>query len=458
MDENTDQTNFWLAWRATCAVADCVDAEKLVSKCQMQKAYAISRHRPEEAAEYDRVIADADNVVILTKEIVKSTNKVCRKELYRWMGVYDGARVSSLQDKIESWTDSNPVDGCAMMEMEADRYNKKEIMGKAWKSYLFEDIRNRPGGQNCNLFGYVKSMIATMTKESFSKEELFREKTDGRGTLVPTKPIVVDSDAQKPLTSALAAEVCQVVSFFGEYVDKESANADKWDEDHWICLYCHLNDIPINTPAVAELCKRGKTAISELYDELFFDMWRSIRNANGLHGKISYSAVARAMSANLARELDCKMSRISVHERLEEIRKRREWKNEFDDSLRVADFVGAYADSYGGVDQLNPKSKDSWIAMYCIVNRLPVETFAASGLCDEGVESMVKHFNVVRRDFLRELNAFGKKNNISLLAMRNAFEGNAQKVISEHMKKMIFFKDLEMIRAKIGTQPENVGG
>ena len=33
MDNTTDQTNFWLAWQATCAAVKCIDRDALEKAC-----------------------------------------------------------------------------------------------------------------------------------------------------------------------------------------------------------------------------------------------------------------------------------------------------------------------------------------------------------------------------------------------------------------------------------------
>ena len=312
MNETTDQTNFWLGWRATCAAADCTDVAKLSKACE------------QDPQSYWTVLSDLEGTAALSMEIIKSMNKKFKESMAFFNNLYGKRRNSEFMDEVDGWSDTSPRDGCAFMLLEEYLYDKKAIKGRPFKNYLFEDVGGRSGGLGPNLCGYAKLTLRTIARNSFSKalRDLPREGNDGE--LLPENE--GSTEERVDLTSLPAnerAEINEVIRFFGEYVDElGSSDGDEspaWDQDHWISIYCALHQMPINNPDVAGLCRRSKSMLAVVYKQTVNNLLLVLRKRL----RASDRAIARAMDTGIPAILDEKMKGMPFYGELEAIRLQR---------------------------------------------------------------------------------------------------------------------------------------
>lgn len=251
MDRKTDYTNFWIAWKATCAIRDCLDREILVSKCREAIAQQGS------AAGFAEVAEKADQVASLARDMMVSTNREFVNKLNYFS--CNGKRSSVFGDEVDAWKDNC---GSAFEIVEAELYEKQTIKGHPFKSYLFEQIGSRKGCISGNLHGYIKLMIRSIVRNSFGKESFIEPKENDEGQSMEvaygTSDDRNDTWARSP---ELNSEIREVGEFFKHYLEELGG---EWDKDYWIALYAGLNKMPINNPEVAALCRRGKSALAEL--------------------------------------------------------------------------------------------------------------------------------------------------------------------------------------------------
>ena len=312
MDDTTDQTNFWLAWKATCAAADCIDAAKLSEACA----------RDEQS--YHSVIEDLQGTVKLSREMIASTNNKFRSSLSHFNGLYGKRRSSEFADEVERWSDADPRNGCAFMLLESRLYDKKSIKGRPFKNYLYEDIGTRAGGIGGNLYGYVKLMLQTIARDSFSKYSRIQPVEGKDGGLVPgDEGSTEDRIDLASLSPSEMAEVNEISRFFGEYVAELGFSDDDeppvWDQDHWISMYCALHQIPINNPEVARLCRRSKSMLAVVYRQTVDNLLLVLKKRL----KANCRAIAWAMDTDIPAILDENMKDMPFYGELEKIRLRR---------------------------------------------------------------------------------------------------------------------------------------
>jgi hypothetical protein len=314
MDSNTDQTNFWLAWHATCAAVDCTDGVTLESKCRKQPDPKV----------YKDVLSDISGTTKLALEIIGSTNLKFKNALNYFSGLYGKRRNSEYSDEAAGWQDDAPRQGCAFMVLESKLYAKKTISGRPFKDYLFEDVGNRADGLSKNICGYVIKTLRTIARDSFSKTERLEERVDDEGNVLEPQ---VDSTEKRDdlfsLSPRVKRDVAEVVEFFGRYVDElgspEGDEPAAWDQDNWISIYCALHEIPINNPEVRALCRRGKSMLAEVYKQTVGNLLLVLRK----RVKASDRAIAWAMTGGVQSLLDEKMKSMPFFADLERIRKNR---------------------------------------------------------------------------------------------------------------------------------------
>ncbi|MCR4805647.1 MAG: hypothetical protein K5981_08335 [Clostridia bacterium] len=315
MDNNTDQTKFWLAWHATCAAVDCTDASVLESKCRAQ---------PDPKA-YEDVLADISGTTELALGIIKSTNFKFRSALHYFDELYGKRRLSDYADEAAGWQDGVPGQGCAFTVLESQLYANGTLAGQPFKDYLFEDIGCRPGGLSANICGYLNKTLRTIVQRSFSKTYRIEEHENDEGN-EREGPRGLSTETRTDFSSLsprLRGDVNEVIEFFGKYVDElGSPDGDvpaAWDKDHWISIYCALHEIPINNPEVRALCRRSRSMLAEIYtqtrDKLLFALRKRL--------KASDRAIAWAMDGGAQSLLDEKMRNMPFYADLERIRKNR---------------------------------------------------------------------------------------------------------------------------------------
>ncbi|MBO4287180.1 MAG: hypothetical protein J5985_03320 [Kiritimatiellae bacterium] len=270
MDKNTDQTKFWLAWRATCAAIDCTDSVVLESKC---------KENPEA---YKDVLSDIPGTTELALEMIRSTNSKFENAVKYFSNLYGKRRNSDYADEVAGWQDGDPKRGCAFAILESKLYASESIKGHPFKDYLFETIGNRDRGLSGNICGYINSMLRTIARDSFSKTECIEERVDDEGRVLETQDASTDSRSDfSSLPPCQKVEIDEVVEFFGQYVDElGSPCGDKpsaWDKDNWISVYCALHEIPINNPEVRALCRHGKSMLAEIRNKTVANLLSALR-------------------------------------------------------------------------------------------------------------------------------------------------------------------------------------
>lgn len=300
MDCKTDLTNFWLAWDATCAIRDCMNTERLVEKCKERIVQCDS------AEQFERVIADAENVSRLAREVIKATNN----EFIEKLNYYscEGRFSSVYADDVVAW---KGCCGSAFEIVEGMLYEKQTIKGRAFKSYLFEEIGPRTGGMSKNLYGYIKFTIRTLVRDSFSKESAIEERKDEEGNLLSVYIGSTDDRMDVHSRSAeLNFEIEQVKEFFFRYIKELESERDK---DFWISLYAGLHKMPINNPEVASLCRRSKSALAEVYKKTMGDLLIALR------GHFSDRAIGGALEGGMQDVLIKEIDRMEFYPALEHI-------------------------------------------------------------------------------------------------------------------------------------------
>lgn len=309
MDKDTDQTNFWLAWHATCSAASCVEEGSLRNACGGDQA------------KYGDVLADLSETQKLAREMIDSTNNKFKKALAYYNDVFRGRVDSEFADEVTNWKRGDPSSGCAFSLLESWLYAQESIKGRPFKDYLFEEVANRSGGECKNLTGYINQTLRTLAKKSFSKACRREERVDDEGNVLED-PIAA-SDLRSDMSSLsphLIADIHHVAEFFAKYIDElGTPKGDEpavWDEDNWISLYCALHQIPINTPKVASLCRRGHSALSIVYKQTVGNLLLVLRKRL----KASDRAIARAMDDEVPRILDERMENMPFYTELEAIR------------------------------------------------------------------------------------------------------------------------------------------
>lgn len=309
MDKDTDQTNFWLAWHATCSAAACVDGETLKKACGGDQT------------KYGEVLDNLSETQKLAREMINSTNNKFKRALDYHNGVCKGRVNSDFADEVSNWRKDDPSFGCAFSLLESWLYAKESIKGRPFKDYLFEEVASRSGGMCNNLMGYINQTLRTLARNSFSKVCRREEQVDDEGNVLEDDISREDlRDDCYSLPSYLIVDINRVVDFFGEYVNElgspQNGEPAVWDKDNWISLYCALHQIPINTPKIAALCRRAHSALSVVYKQTVGNLLLVLRKRL----KASDRAIARAMDAGVVQVLDERMKNMPFYAELEAIR------------------------------------------------------------------------------------------------------------------------------------------
>lgn len=256
MDAKTDLTNFWLAWHCTCSIRICMPQfrREFLGKCEGDSV----------------LVGDADNISALAGEVMRSTNLEFRHLISRASA---GCR-SEYEVEATTWGGPDSP-GSAFELMEAYLYSKGQINGRAFKNYLFEDIANRPGGMNRNLYGYCQKLLRTMARESYG-DCVYEPVVNEAGEEIEPTRVSRDghTDTPQERTPVENVEVGEVLQAFKTYLE-EVGHA--WDEDSWMVLYCVLNRLPIGGAKVRELFSRGHSAIANLGERIRDELLSTLR-------------------------------------------------------------------------------------------------------------------------------------------------------------------------------------
>ena len=283
MDAKTDLTNFWLAWHHTCAIRLCTEAnrQELVKVCALD----------------DSLQDQIDDVIVKAAEVVKSTNAEFRKHLC----APHGKRRSEFETEAEGWRDGE-ANGSAFELMENRLYAKGTINGRAFKDYLFEEIANRPGGMNRNLYGYMQAIMFSMAKESFG-ENIFEPAKDEDGVDIPPKDISTDGRTlvRAQPTPVENLEAKEVVTFFAAYLEEHTRD---WDDDKWIVLFCILNMLRVGGEKVRPFFNKGHDTINRYCNEMRTELLHSLRE------EFDDKAIGMALNGPVQTVLDDKMKQM----------------------------------------------------------------------------------------------------------------------------------------------------
>ena len=300
MDKNTDLTNFWLGWKATCAIRDCMNKTQLIKKCKEASV------RPDAAAVYQDVIADADGVAKCARGVMESMNRAFLGELK--LNSAGGKRTSIYDDQAANWKEANS--GSAFELVEGVLYDKQEINGRPFKSYLFEQIGTRKGCLSGNLYGYIRDIAKTLAERSFEafEEKIEQPKDDEGKELDSDYGSTDDREDAFSRSQELSLEISQVGEFFKKYIDELG---EDWDDDYWIVLYTGLNKMPIHNPEVAALCRRKKSTLSEIYSKTMGNLLKALR------GCFSDRAIGGALAGDMQKILDKKIGEMGFYPQLE---------------------------------------------------------------------------------------------------------------------------------------------
>jgi hypothetical protein len=297
MDAKTDLTNFWLAWHHTCAIRLCTGAYRK----QLEKACATD----------ESLKGQTDDIISKASEVIKATNAEFRSYLYIYRDDF-GNRLSVYENEAAGWKD-NGVSGSAFELMEGHLYAKGTINGRAFKDYLFEDIANRPGGMNRNLYGYMQSILRTMAKESFG-ENVYEAAKDENGEDIPPRDISLDGTtvARAEPTPEENYQAQEVIDWFATYLEK---HISIWDDDKLIVLFCILNTLRVGSQKVQPLFSKGHDTINRYCNEMRAELLNLMRVKKGFSDK----AIAIALNGRVQSILDKKMGRVSCFGKLKEL-------------------------------------------------------------------------------------------------------------------------------------------
>lgn len=292
MNPDTDLTDFWLAWQKTCAIRLCTKAHEAEFR--------------EKCSDDNNLLQKAEQVFERAREIIQSTNEEFQERARKSRG----NRLSSFSGEMAAWSLGDSF-GSAFELLESQLYAKVGIYGKKFKDYLFEDIANRPGGMNKNLYGYLQRILRTIADESFGEivhEPMMAED----GTVI--EPLHATSggsaSGQPSLPPDESMEVDEAIAFFGKYLDE---NAATWHRDNWIVLFCLLHGLPINGKDVQPLYQHGHSAVKYIGDHLREDLLACLRE------NCSDLAIGRALNGGMQEKLAERMASMSEFHELQKI-------------------------------------------------------------------------------------------------------------------------------------------
>ena len=232
MEKPQDLTSFWLEWKETCAIDLCKDP------C-VQNVRQIANKIFNKRIKFTQTLKIKNNNATLKgkqkQPIVRSASEYI--DLAGRLGI-----------------DGNPD---AFEILEIHLYDKQTINGKAFKSYLFEDIATRDGGIAQNLVGYLlKRTIADIAKNSGGKvcpvdEVDFCNKNHDE-----------NSAEENTFGNTEESVFCnEVRRSFRKSLEEKWTSFEKAEK---VALVCMLYEYPSNSP---EVVKMAGTKKSNLYNK-----------------------------------------------------------------------------------------------------------------------------------------------------------------------------------------------
>lgn len=279
MDATTDLTDFFLAWKKMCSIRLCLPEHE---------------HKLRNACMGDfNLFSRVHEINTLAEDVMKSSNRDFEMMLHLSQA---GMRRSLFENEVESWRNGA---GSAFELMEGHLYAKEKLNGKAFKSYLFENIATRSGGISKNLYGYLQRTWRTLAKESFG-ENVYEPVVNDDGDAIEPRNISYDGkhEAIAIPTPDEQLEIKEAVARFCRFLDKETPS---WEQDHWIVLFCVLNVIAIGGQRVRKLYIKGHDTINTIGQRLRSTLITYMRET------CPDLAIARAMNGEIQRIVDEKM-------------------------------------------------------------------------------------------------------------------------------------------------------
>ena len=312
MDRNTDQTNFWLGWKATCAAQDCANPKRLLQACGGDlEAVGI-------------VPADAEAVAELARDVIGALNASFRQALDYYGGLHRHRRVSEYADEARGWSAEHPERGSAFHIVEGKLYAHETSKGRPFKDYLFEDAAARGGGMGKNLFGYLKWVAwRSCAKKSFGKEDRLEERTNDEGQpMEEDEGSTADRNDLYSLQADLRTDIRLAEENLVKFFDGKKRDGD-WDSDQWISLYCAFHGLPLFSPGVAALCGKRKTMLAKARDRAVGDLASALRCDAGIRDR----AIRAALTTRGAAILDAAMEDMPFFPELERLLADKDGKN-----------------------------------------------------------------------------------------------------------------------------------
>lgn len=208
MNADTDLTLFWLAWQKTCSIRLCCSGH--------EKEYCAK------CASSPELCSEIHTVNKLAQELMSSMNEKFRDRI-KYKSGKNGLRLSSLDAESASWVYDSGL-GSAFEIIESHLYAKQHLNGKAFKSYLFEDIGSREGGMNKNMYGYLQRVMYTIIDESFG-ENVYQPLRNEEG--IEVEPKQISLNGMDVLNAAHRPDECVEVNdikvVFIKYLSQKAA-------------------------------------------------------------------------------------------------------------------------------------------------------------------------------------------------------------------------------------------
>lgn len=279
MNVDTDLTLFWLAWQKTCSIRLCCEGyeKDYLAKC----------------ASDSELCSEVHAVQNLAKEIISSMNEKFRAYI-KYKSGENGLRLSNLNVESASWTKSASL-GSAFEVLESHLYAKQKLNGKAFKSYLFEDVGTRAGGINKNLYGYLQRVMRTIIDESFG-ENVYQPLRNEEG--VEVEPPKISLNGTNALNAGYRPDECVEVNEIKVVFSKYLSQKVTWDDDHWLVLFCILNLLRVGSAKIQPLFSKGHQTINVLCSQMKGELLSVLRNG------FSDKAIGMALNGSLQEILD----------------------------------------------------------------------------------------------------------------------------------------------------------
>ena len=294
MKSDTDLTLFWLAWKKTCSIRLCCTGHEseYLEKC----------------ADDSVLCNEMPLVQKLASDVMASMNRTFQLYL-RKREDENGARLSSLDIESNSWNERYNL-GSAFELLESHLYGRQNLNGKAFKSYLFEDIGVREGGINKNLYGYLQAILRTIINESFG-ENVYMPLMSEDGTAVEPNRISFDGSTvlNDVHTPDEYAEENEIKDEFSRFL----AEKETWDSDHWLVAYCILNLLRVGNAKIQPMFSKGHQTINVLCTRMKGDLLRWLRS------RFSDNAIGMSLNGSLQEILDGYVKKMPWYDEMKKI-------------------------------------------------------------------------------------------------------------------------------------------